>query len=64
MPPLIALAATGAGLYLAGRLVRREMARVARALAEAGRPEPRPVEIKLDRDPRTGIWRMKGPGEV
>lgn len=63
MPPVVALAALGAGVYLAARLVKREMARVARSLEQAG-GQPKPVEIRLDRDPRTGVYRMKGPDEV
>ena len=63
MPPLIALAVAGAGLYVAGRFIKSEMARVARTLEEAGR-KPKPIEIKLDRDPGTGVYRYKGPGEI
>lgn len=64
MPPVIALAAVGAGLVLATRIVRREMERVARSL-EPRAPEGKPVEIRLTRDPSTGVYRLpKGPGEV
>ncbi len=64
MPPVVALALVGAGLYLAGRLIKREMARVAATL-ETTDAEPKPIEILLDRDPGTGVYRLpKGPGEV
>lgn len=63
MPPLIALALAGAGLYVAGRFVKSEMARVAAALRE-GERRPKPIEIRLDRDRETGVYRYKGPGEV
>jgi hypothetical protein len=64
MPPVLALALLGAGLYVAGRLVKREMARVADALDRSDKAA-RPVEIRLKRDPQTGVYRLpKGPGEV
>ncbi|BBE70932.1 hypothetical protein [Oharaeibacter diazotrophicus] len=63
MPPLIALALVGAGLYVAGRFVKTEMARVAEVLAR-NEAKPKPIEIRLDRDPGTGVYRYKGPGEV
>ncbi|HUG62509.1 MAG TPA: hypothetical protein VMP03_11720 [Methylomirabilota bacterium] len=64
MPPVVALALLGAGLYVAGRIVKREMARVARTLEQTS-AEPKPIEIRLDRDPSTGVYRLpKGPGEV
>lgn len=64
MPPVVALALVGAGLYVAGRMLKREMARVASTL-ERAEAKPKPVEIHLDRDPATGVYRLpKGPGEV
>lgn len=63
MPPLIALALAGAGLYVAGRFVKSEMTRVAELLRSAER-KPKPIEIRLDRDPQSGVYRYKGPGEV
>jgi hypothetical protein len=62
MPPVIAIVLIGAGLYVAGRIVRREMQRIARTLEQQ---DARPVEIRLHRDPQTGVYRIpKGPGEV
>lgn len=64
MPPLIALAAAGVGLYVAGRFIRREMARAACLIEEADKA-PKPIEIRLEKDPADGIWREpKGPGEI
>jgi hypothetical protein len=64
MPPVLALALVGAGVYIAGRLVKREMARVADVLDRSDKAV-KPVEIRLQRDPRTGVYRVpKGPGDV
>lgn len=63
MPPLFALTLAGAGLYLAGRFVKSEMARVAHLLEESNRPLKR-VEIRLSKDPRTGVYRDLGPGDI
>lgn len=58
MPPLIALALLGVGVYTAGRFIVREMARVGEYLDEAGR-EPKPIEIKLEKDPRSGVYQYR-----
>ena len=64
MPPLVVLAVAGAGLYVAGRFIKREMARAARSIEEANR-QPKAIEIRLERDPTTGVYREpKGPGEI
>lgn len=71
MPPLIALAMAGASLYMAGRLVSSELGRVVRAGAAKKakrrrrlKAKPKPVVIKLDRDPTSGVYRYKGADEV
>ncbi|WP_181699217.1 hypothetical protein [Chthonobacter albigriseus] len=58
MPPLVALALAGAGLYVAGRFVKREMARIGHMLEEANR-EPKRVVIPLEKNPRTGVYQMR-----
>jgi hypothetical protein len=61
MPPVLALAAVGAGLIVAGRLARREMARVARLLAKDRNAGADGTEIRLHRDPKTGVYRIGEP---
>jgi hypothetical protein len=56
MPAIIGLALVGLGVYAASRFLAREMTRVASVLDEAG-PEAKPIEIRLERDPRTGVYR-------
>jgi hypothetical protein len=56
MPPLVGLALVGAGAYYAVRWAKREMTRVGEHLRQAS-AEPKPIEIRLERDPRTGIYR-------
>ena len=56
MPPVIGLALLGAGIYYAARFAKREMTRVGEFLREAN-AEPKPIEIRLERDPRTGVYR-------
>lgn len=55
MPPMVGLALLGAGLYVAVRLIRREMARVGDML-DRTQARPQPIEIRLERDPRTGVY--------
>lgn len=56
MPPLIGLVLVGAGVYYVARWAKREMARVGENLREAG-AERKPIEIRLERDPRSGVYR-------
>jgi hypothetical protein len=56
MPPLVGLVLLGAGIYYAARFAKREMTRVGERMREAN-AEPRPIEIRLTRDPRTGVYR-------
>lgn len=63
MPPFLTLALAGVGSYLAFRIINAEMERVARVI-EQSNLQPKRVEIRLDRDARTGVYRYKGPGEI
>lgn len=56
MPPLIGLALLGAGIYYVARYAKKEMTRVGEVLREAN-AQPKPIEIRLERDPRTGVYR-------
>jgi len=56
MPPVIALAAFAAGLFVVGRYFKREMQRVGEVVSAAN-AAPKPVEIRLERDPRDGVYR-------
>ncbi|WP_237154076.1 hypothetical protein [Oryzibacter oryziterrae] len=56
MPPLVGLALLGAGAYVAGKFIKREMLRVGEYLKTAN-AEPKPIEIRLERDPVTGVYR-------
>lgn len=58
MPPLVALGLAGAGLYVAGRFLKREMARIGQFLEDANR-EPKRIEIPLEKNPRTGVYQMR-----
>lgn len=58
MPPLVALALAGAGLYIAGRFVKREMARIGTLLDETQK-EPKRVVLPLEKDPRTGVYQLR-----
>lgn len=61
MPPLVGLALLGAGFYLVLRFARREMARVGDVFDQMN-AKPKPIEIRLERDPRTGVYRdPRGP---
>jgi hypothetical protein len=61
MPPLVAFGVVVAGLYLARRLVKRELARVGRILERAAAPPPKSKgDIDLERDPATGVYRLGG----
>jgi hypothetical protein len=56
MPQLVILAALAVGGWIAWKVVKREMARVARELDSArGRPTD-----TLTRDPKTGKYKVKG----
>ncbi|ODA67279.1 hypothetical protein A7A08_02026 [Methyloligella halotolerans] len=68
MPQLIFLLVTGAGMILAGRLLRGASGRVADDLREVreamNRKEQsrdRTTATPLERDPATGIYRPKRP---
>ncbi|WP_075217044.1 hypothetical protein [Mongoliimonas terrestris] len=63
MPPLVVVAIAGAGLYVAGRFVKREMQRVAKALEDANR-QPEPITIPLEKDPRTGVYQLRRHDEA
>lgn len=56
MPPMVGLALVGAGIFVAFRFLKREVLRVGEMFEEAGAMR-RPVEIRLERDPRTGVYR-------
>lgn len=56
MSQLVGYALIGAGVYAAVQLLKREMTRVAEVLRE-NQAQPIRVEIRMERDPRTGIYR-------
>lgn len=58
MPPLVALGLAAAGLYVAGRFIKNEMARIGQLLEASGQ-EPKRIEIPLEKDPRTGVYQMR-----
>ena len=68
MPQIILLLAAGAGMILAGKLLRGASGRVAEDLREARDAMDRNKESRnrttatpLERDPETGIYRPKRP---
>lgn len=68
MPQILLLLAAGAGMILAGRLLRGASSRVEEDLREARdavdrkeRSRDRTTATPLERDPATGIYRPKRP---
>ncbi|PKR90622.1 hypothetical protein CXZ10_04475 [Pleomorphomonas diazotrophica] len=58
MSHLVGLALIGAGIYVVVRVLKREMTRVAEILHEAN-AQPVRVEIRMERDPVTGVYRER-----
>lgn len=56
MSHLVGYALIGAGVYVVAQVVKREMTRVAEVLRQAN-AKPVRVEIRMERDPVTGIYR-------
>ena len=56
MSHLVGYALIGAGVYVVVQVLKREMARVAEVLRHAN-AEPVRVEIRMERDPATGVYR-------
>lgn len=56
MSHLVGYALIGAGVYVVAQVVKREMTRVAEILRTAN-AQPVRVEIRMERDPVTGVYR-------
>jgi len=56
MSHLVGFALIGAGVYVVVQVLKREMTRVGEILHEAN-AKPVRVEIRMERDPTTGIYR-------
>ena len=56
MSHLVGYALIGAGVYAAVQVLKREMTRVAEVIRES-QAEPIRVEIRMERDPVTGVYR-------
>lgn len=56
MSNLIGFALIGAGVYVAVQVLKREMTRVAEVMRQS-EAQPIRVEIRMQRDPRTGVYR-------
>ncbi|PIP01078.1 conserved hypothetical protein [uncultured Pleomorphomonas sp.] len=56
MSHLFGYALVGAGVYVVVQVLKREMTRVAELLREAN-AEPVRIEIRMERDPVTGVYR-------
>jgi hypothetical protein len=58
MSPMVGYALIGAGVYVVAQVLKREMTRVAEIL-RAANAEPIRVEIRMERDPVTGVYRER-----
>ena len=59
MPPLILWALGAAGAAIVGRVLYRESQRINAELHPEPRPERARRRAKLERDPKTGVYRPK-----